>query len=283
MHNLVPLEPVDYLVVGHIAEDITPDDVRMGGTAAYSALTAQALGLKVGIVTACSSATDFVSLDGITVISMPSQKSTAFENIYSNGDRQQVLHQLAEPISFDSIPQPWRRASIIHLGPIAREVPQVIPDFFSPSLLGLTPQGWLRHWQTIPGEVALAVWENADRVLARAGAVVLSIEDVAGDEQTIENIAGQTRILAVTEGPAGARLYWHGDQRRFRAPKMKEVDATGAGDVFAAAFFFRLLATRDPWEAARFATLLSARSVTRAGLQGIPTVVEIQDCLMEVF
>jgi hypothetical protein len=283
MHTLVPLEPVDYLVVGHIAEDITPDDGRIGGTAAYSALTAQVLGLKVGIVTACRPDMDFDSLDGITVIALPSQKNTTFENTYSSGDRQQVLHHLADPISFDSIPQQWRRASIIHLGPIAQEVPQDIPDFFSPSFLGLTPQGWLRGWQAIPGVVVHTAWNNAAQILASAGAVVLSIEDVAGDEHSIESLAGQTRVLAVTEGPAGARLYWHGDQRRFRAPQMKEVDATGAGDIFAAAFFIRLLATRDPWEAARFATQLSARSVTRVGLQGIPTVSEIQVCSMEVF
>ena len=58
--------------------------------------------------------------------------------------------------------------------------------------------------------------------------------------------------------PMGARLYWNGDVRRFRPPSVKEVDATGAGDIFAAAFFTRLYITRDPWEAARFATPLSA-------------------------
>ena len=61
------------------------------------------------------------------------------------------------------------------------------------------------------------------------------------------------------------------------------MDATGAGDIFATAFFIRLQETRDPWEAARFATQLSARSVTRAGLDGIPTRLEIEECLMEVF
>jgi sugar/nucleoside kinase (ribokinase family) len=60
------------------------------------------------------------------------------------------------------------------------------------------------------------------------------------------------------------------------------VDATGAGDVFAAAFFVRLLTTRDPWEATRFATLLASHSVTRAGLDGIPTPREIEECLLEV-
>jgi sugar/nucleoside kinase (ribokinase family) len=60
------------------------------------------------------------------------------------------------------------------------------------------------------------------------------------------------------------------------------VDSTGAGDIFAAALFARLYATRDPWEAARFATQLAARSVTRIGLNGIPTLKEIEECLMEV-
>jgi sugar/nucleoside kinase (ribokinase family) len=52
--------------------------------------------------------------------------------------------------------------------------------------------------------------------------------------------------------------------------------------VFAAAFFARLLDTRDPWEAARFANQIAAISVTRPGLQGVPTHAEVQKCLMEV-
>ena len=54
MLNLVLLEPVDYLVIGHVAHDLTPQGPRLGGTVAYSALTAQALGLRVGIVTAAA-------------------------------------------------------------------------------------------------------------------------------------------------------------------------------------------------------------------------------------
>ena len=86
----------------------------------------------------------------------------------------------------------------------------------------------------------------------------------------------------MTESAAGAVLYWNGDRRRFRAPEVKEMDATGAGDVFAAAFFIRLFKTRDPWEAARFATLIASCSVTRPGLEGIATPREIEECLMEV-
>jgi sugar/nucleoside kinase (ribokinase family) len=77
-------------------------------------------------------------------------------------------------------------------------------------------------------------------------------------------------------------LFWHGDSRRFRPPNVQEVDPTGAGDVFAAAFFVRLLNTRDPWEAARFANRMAAVSVTRPGMQGVPTSDEVKNCLMEV-
>ena len=63
---------------------------------------------------------------------------------------------------------------------------------------------------------------------------------------------------------------------------MIEVDPVGAGDIFAAAFFSRLYTTRDPWEAGRFATHLAAFSVTRRGLEGIPTPDEVQTCLTEI-
>ncbi|MBN1451453.1 MAG: hypothetical protein JW963_10600 [Anaerolineales bacterium] len=282
MYNLVPLEPVDYLIIGHITHDLTPLGPRLGGTAAYSALTARALGMQVGVVTASGAEADLDALQDILVISAPSAHSTTFENIYSKNGRRQILHHRAEQLSFDSVPESWRKAPIIQLGPVAREVEAILPDSFTPSLLGLTPQGWLRAWDE-SGRVIHAAWESAEQALGRAGAVVVSVEDVAGVEEQIEFMAAHTRILVVTEAAAGARLYWHGDQRRFRAPAVQEIDATGAGDIFAAAFFIRLLATRDPWEAARFATHLSAHSVTRSGLKGVPTAEEIQACMVEVF
>jgi len=282
MYNLVPLEPVDYLVIGHVAHDLIPSGTRLGGTAAYSALTARALGLRVGVVTASGSETDLSVLKDVLVVSTSSPQSTTFENTYTENGRKQTLHHQAAPLSFENVPDIWRRTGIIHLGPVAQEVESVLPGLFSPTLLGLTPQGWMRAWDE-NGQVRRTDWESAEQALGQAGAVVISIEDVGGDEEQIEFMATHTRVLAVTEAAAGARLYWHGDQRRFRAPEMYETDSTGAGDIFAAAFFIRLLTTQDPWEAARFATHLSARSVTRKGLEGIPTPEEIQACMVEVF
>ena len=278
----VPLEPVDYLVIGHIAHDLTLRGPRLGGTATYSALTAQALGMRVGVVTASGPETSLETLDGLSTIVLESPQSTTFENIYTEHGRIQYLRAQATRMDFSRVPQVWRDASIMHLGPIADEMDSVLPEGFSPALLGLTPQGWMRQWDA-EGRVHSREWTNAESALAKAGAVVISREDVNSDDELIEHMAQHTRILAVTEDAAGSVLYWHGDRRRFRAPRVQEIDPTGAGDVYAAAFFVRLLKTRDPWEAARFATLLASQSVTRPGLEGIPTEREIEESLIEVF
>jgi sugar/nucleoside kinase (ribokinase family) len=281
MSNLAVLEPVDYLVIGHVAHDLTPDGWRLGGTAAYSALTAQALGLRVGIVTSLGPETSLAQLGQIPVVAIESPNSTIFENIYTKQGRVQYLRAQATRLDFSYVPEIWRHASIIHLGPIANEVDATLPEDFSPALLGMTPQGWMRQWDS-ECRVSRGEWRDADTALARAGAVVISREDVNGDDELIEHMAQHTRVLVVTESAAGSVLYWNGDRRRFRAPKVTEVDATGAGDVFAAAFFYRLLNTHDPWEATRFATMLASCSVTRPGLEGIATDGEVAVCMIEI-
>jgi len=273
--------PVDYLVLGHVAHDLTREGPGLGGTVAYSALTARALGMRVGVVTASGKETPLEPLQGIPVITLESRQSTTFENIYTEHGRVQYLRARAARLGFGCVPEAWRGASIIHLGPIADEMEPALPDGFSPALLGITPQGWMRQWDS-EGCVSPREWRDSETALARADAVVISREDVGGNDESIEHMAHQTRLLVVTEGAAGCLLYWHEDRRRFRAPRVREVDATGAGDIFATAFFVRLHATRDPWEAARFATLVASNSVRRIGLDGIPTAKEIQDCLVEV-
>ena len=287
MLELVPLQPVDYLVVGHAAVDVTPRGLQLGGTVSYAALTARALGLRVGIVTSFAGDAPTQALSGIPMVNVPAQNSTTFENVITAEGRRQTLHHQAAPILLDHIPQAWRSAPIIHLAPIAQELDSSLAENLTSSLLGLTQQGWMRAWDE-NGQVAACAWENNEQALAQAGAVVFSVEDVnhdlpaGGCAELVEEMAHRTRILCLTEGAAGAVLHWNGDRRRFRAPVVDEVDATGAGDIFAAAFFVRLYSTRDPWEEARFATSLAAHSVTRAGLDGIPTAKEIDECLMEV-
>lgn len=275
------LHPVDYLLIGHVAVDLTTTGRQLGGTVSYAALTAQALGMRVGIVTSAGEDAPLHILSGMQMVNIPTEQSTIFENIKTDQGRKQTLHHQAALISFDHVPSLWRDAPIVHLAPIAQEVDPAMAKQFRSSWVGVTPQGWMRAWDE-KGSVFAKAWENSESLLGQVGGVVMSIEDIDRDLELVEWMAHHTRLLCLTEGSEGAVLHWHGDRRRFRPTSVEEVDATGAGDIFAAAFFVRLRDTKDPWEAARFATNLAAHSVTRVGLQGIPTHEEIEHCKMEV-
>jgi hypothetical protein len=281
MFSLTQLEPINYLIIGHITRDLTPDGPRLGGTVTYSGLTAQALGLRVGIVTSWGAELPLGKLKNIPIINYPTEHSTTFENIYTQKGRIQIVHTIAPHLDYHMIPEPWRQAPIVHLGPIAQEVEPSLVRHFPTSLVGITPQGWLRCWDET-GLVKVCEWPESTFTLQQSGAAIISIDDVMNDENWIEEMASAARILVVTEGAAGSRVYWNGDVRRFRPPQVEEVDPTGAGDIFAAAFFARLYLTRDPWESARFANQIAAISMTRRGLDGIPTHEEVQEYLIEV-
>ena len=281
MYRQMSIEPIDYLMIGHITRDETPDGPHLGGTATFSSLMAHALGLRVGIVTSWGADLPLGPLSEIPIVNLQSEHSTTFENITTPEGRLQTVFHVANTIDLNLIPELWLAAPIVHLGPVAQEVEPTLVRHFSNSLIGTTPQGWLRTWDE-KGRVIPTEWPEASFVLSNVGAAVISVEDLGYDEARIEEMATASRVLAVTEQSDGVRLFWNGDVRRFRPPSVIELDTTGAGDVFAAAFFFRLYTTRDPWEAARFATQLASISVSRPGLQGIPTQEEIQDCMAEV-
>lgn len=275
------IEPIDYLVIGHITQDVTSEGLRLGGTATYSALTAKAIGLRPGIVTCHHEDLDLTPLYGIPIISHHSEYTTTFKNINSQGKRTQYIQHRADPVELWMVPETWKQTPIVHFGPVAQEIPVTMIGQFNNPVIGLTPQGWFRSWDT-EGKIHFTEWPESALALEKATAAILSIEDVGGDQMIIDDMLSSIRILALTEASSGSRLYWNGDIKGFKPPPTEELDPTGAGDIFATSFFIRYAQTKDPWESARFATLIAANSVTRPGLAGIPTPSEVQDYLIEV-
>jgi sugar/nucleoside kinase (ribokinase family) len=280
-----PERHIDYLAIGHVTRDLVNDAYTIGGTVSYAARTAQALGCRVGIVTSASPDLDLNNaLGDILVTRIPAAKTTTFENIYTPNGRRQMLHTIAERLVPEMVPQDWRVApagTVFHLGPVAQECDPALVDAFGDrsdgAFIGLTPQGWMRH-RDQTGHVSRCQWEGAEALLARADAVVLSEEDIEGDEALVNRYAAQARLLVLTQGAAGCTVHMEGQSRHFPAPAVREVDATGSGDIFAATFFVKAQHTGDPWAAARFANCVAAQSVAREGLNGTPTTDEIMEC-----
>jgi len=273
--------PIDYLVIGHVSKDLTPKGPILGGTVSYAGRTAQALGLRVRAITSAEKGIDLSQLENIEILQMPSTQSTTFENRYTSEGRVQILHTRASDISCKDVPQGWQSADIVHLGPIADEVDTTLIEFFPDALMCITPQGWLRHWDE-KGRVHMMGWDQISSLLPTANVVVISMEDLADDLQSTQDMADRCEILAVTDAARGAQVFWNGQHRNVPAPAVEEVDPTGSGDIFAAAFFVRLYQTNDPFEAARFANYLAAASVTRHGLASTPTLEDIHTAYRQV-
>jgi sugar/nucleoside kinase (ribokinase family) len=72
---------------------------------------------------------------------------------------------------------------------------------------------------------------------------------------------GSSRLVVVKLGRRGCRVLG----RRVPAPLVQEVDTTGAGDAFAAAFCVAYVEGSTPLEAAGRAVLVAGRAVSRAG------------------
>ncbi len=261
---------LDYLVIGHVTTDLTEEGPKLGGTVTFSGLTALALGLRTGIITAFNPETDVSALKNIWLRNKVSPETTTFKNISDGVKRTQFLYHKAEPLLPADIPSFDPEPAILHLGPIADEVSPDILSQFPDSLKCLTPQGWFRSVNN-EDHVILRDWKAAEDVLAQSDAAVISLEDVQYDEGSISKMAAVTPVFVVTENFKGARVYWHNDARFIKAPKVKLVDDTGAGDIFATAFFYRYWKTKDPWEAGRFAVLIASWSVACQRLASIPT------------
>lgn len=252
----------DYLAIGHFARDITPTGFVTGGTVAYAGATARELGCRTAILT--SYGPDFtpdVDTVDAAVERVPASETTTFKNIYRDGTRTQFLHGRARQLLPEHVPQGWEKTPIVHLAPIAVEVDAALVRHFPNSIVGLTPQGWMRKWDD-SGRVHPRFWDQARQVMPLAAAVVLSDEDLA-DRSWLDKFRKWAPLLVLTQGAAGCTVFMGDEVRRVPAPSVTEVNPTGAGDVFAAAFLIRLYQTKgNPWESARFANSIAARSVT---------------------
>ncbi len=269
----------DYLLLGHLTRDLLPDSgFAPGGTALYSALTAHRLGARTALVSARAA----LPPDWPAEIEHAPTPGTApiFENRYDPTGRSQILHSEATAIRLEDVPPAWRAAPLVHLGPVLGETPEALAHAFPQALLGVTPQGWMRSWASpLPGPVDYRPWHPAPALLAAIGALVLSIEDVRGDEALVRNYAQHCPLVALTRGAQGATLFLGGQPHHITAFPTDERDPTGAGDVFAAALLLRLRESGDPLVAAHFAACAAALSIAGPGHSRIPDRAAVEGAL----
>ncbi len=280
----------EYLVIGHICADLLADGSSvLGGTALYSALTAARLGWRVGVLTRGAYGT---TIDGIAIPSLEpfaeelniivqgAESPTMFVNEYLAGRRTQHLPKWAGPIDLRGLPPHWRNARLIHLGPIAQEIDPKQTGGLTPGFLGATPQGWMRDWpRATGGRVKLHHLRLPGEFVSRLDAMVVSDEEISLSRDTVETV-GARRLGVITKGEDGARILYGGEVADLPGFKVNTADLTGAGDVFAAAFFTRATdRSASAVTAGRFANAVAALSLRGVGAEGVPSLREVEGFL----
>ena len=284
------VKPPEYLVIGHICADLLPDrKAVLGGTALYSALAAARLGWRVGVLTRgvygrSIDGYDIPSLDAfageISIIVQDAETPTMFINQYNAGRRVQMMPRWAGEIDLRGLPPHWRNARLIHLGPVAQEIAQRETGSLTPDFLGVTPQGWMRDWpRPGGGRVKLLPLRIPGDLRNRVDAIIVSDEEISFSRDVVEQV-GARRLGVITRGENGARILYGGEISDLPGFDVATTDLTGAGDVFAAAFFIRATdRSVSAVRAGRFANAVAALSLREVGPYGIPTLAEAETFL----
>jgi len=268
----------DVLIAGHIAKDITADGWRPGGGVLYAAAQASRLGLSVAALTACSPEVEpSAVLPGVDWRVLPSEATATFENVYCDGVRQQRLLATGRRLSLEDLPVEWLDAPLVLLTSLFHEIEaDIAPALASRgALVGLGAQGWLRRLEG--DRVQPMAFEPSPAWLA-ADVVFVSEEDVA-DAERVAEWRSRTPIVVLTRGYRGCTVWDTSGRHDVSAAAVAEVDPTGAGDVFAAAFLVRYAEARDVVAAARFATAAAALAVGGEGTSSIAGRDEIETLL----
>ena len=291
----------DFLVVGYALQDLVsdsdPPEWRLGGAVAYASSLASSLGLRAAILTSTGDDMDFDRLfPGIDCRVVPGEHTTRFRNIYEDDRRRQSVPRRASvTLGPEHVPDEWRDAGIVLLGPVVGEVAADFAACFPNALVGVGAQGFLRELDAdhTVRRVSPDGWD-AGPLLRHANVLFVSDEDVSANEASsaIERWTQAVDIVAFTRGDRGADVYYREpsaapiqsgpvEGRHIGAFPANAVDLTGAGDVFAAAFLIRLRETDDPWDATRFAACAASFVVEADALAGIPTRDQIEVRLRE--
>ena len=259
----------DFVAIGHVTLDRIGDASRPGGAALFAAVAAHRLGLSVGLLT--SHGDDF-PLDlippKIEVVSIPAADTSRFEHRLDAEGRVSHVRAVAGRLTTADVPDDWRGAALTLLAPVLDEVDPMIATLFTEGAVGAAAQGWLRH-AARDGLVVPRTWRSPERLLQSVQALFLSREDIRGQESEVVEWFQRTPIGVLTADRDGALLFVNGERYEVRPRPAREVDPTGAGDVFAATFLVQYQRDGDPWQAAAAAACAGSLAVEGQGWSAV--------------
>jgi pfkB family carbohydrate kinase len=279
------------LVVGAASRDVTDEDPRgwrLGGAVTFTSLALARFGFEVRAVAgadaeaASASELELLRAADVALAIAPLETGPVFDNV------SHLLHSGSDRMPLTALPRRWTSGHDgLLFAPVASEIGDewtLLASGEPPPVVGLGWQGLLRLLaagdMVRPGPVV------ASALVRAATLVVVSAEDLAPGTRPddVGEVLDPRATLAWTEGAAGGFTV-HRDaggavvtERYPAIPSDSVVDATGAGDVFLAAWLAATIrpSLAAPFDALVFAAAAGSLAVEDAGLLGVPDLAAVR-------
>jgi sugar/nucleoside kinase (ribokinase family) len=265
------------LALGHVSRDRRPGGDVLGGSVTYGTLTARRLGWEAAILT--SAGPDFDperELAGVPVFVRRSSATTRFVNEYDeDGTRHQLVTARADDVGLEPLPESWRDPDALLLGPLVGELGDPFATALEAGCVGAIAQGYVRAVDE-EGRVSAREWPRPERDLLGVHVLFLSEQDLPDADARARDFLAQVPMVALTRGWRGLTLVTRQGCHDVPTLPRPEVDPTGAGDVFAAAFLVRYQETGDPLEAAAFGACAASCAVEGVGTSTLGDRAEVR-------
>lgn len=256
-------------MIGNLTRDVVDGrPPQVGGAPFHAARALRLLGGRTGVVARCSEADRRTLLPPVVALGVPvtwvrSRSTAAFALRYEGEQR---------TLELDAVGEPWSRAEVaaveraewVQVGALTRAdfPPDVLGTLARNRRLALDGQGLVRP--ATPGPVRLDA-DFDDAALRHVTVLKLAEDEAAalGGEEALAGL-GVPEVL-LTRASRGALLFCGGSRERIPVRRVGgDVDPTGAGDAFLAAYVWARAFGHRPISAARHAASTAARMLELA-------------------
>jgi hypothetical protein len=266
-----------YFLVGHFTKDLIDNNkFQIGGTVFYSGILAKKFGFNVEILTSFDEYLKKAILKnkffkGIKIFTIKSKNSTTFKNVYFKNKRKQYIFEIARKISSKNLLKNIS-AEILHLAPVMNEVDPEIAKKIKTNFLVATLQGWLRK-KNKNSTISFCLWKDYKKYLPIFDVAICSLEDLRSNFELAKEFAKHSKLFVLTTGEKGCLIFEKSKITQIFPKKvLKEGYFTGAGDVFACAFFTKFYQTKNHYLSGEFANEIARLHIEKGVYLNFSTV-----------
>ena len=199
-----------------------------------------------------------------------SKKTTRFKLVIKGEERSLYLVERCEVLGIEQVPDRQFNASLI--SPLAHEVStQLFEEVRKKSdFCFLDPQGFVRVFDA-SGKVYIDSWSD-EKVLGNVDALKMDLEEAnaltgtTNGKAALVKLSKKVRKAVVTRGAEPTLILDGNKISQVEVPKVKVVDSTGAGDIFAGSLISCFLRSRDFLWSCCFGIAASSMSLTSIAL-----------------